>query len=81
MPFIFVDSTKFCQMDCSVDSQPRYMYMILWKHELTEMKIRFISPTHTRTVVLEKWCSWSYYSIFMKIKITCKQRERQSTYY
>lgn len=57
MPFIFVDSTKFCQMDCSVDSQPRYMYMILWKHELTEMKIRFISPTHPRTVVLEKWCS------------------------
>lgn len=77
IPFIFVDSTKLCLIDCSVVSQPRYMFW--WEYELTEMKIHFISSTQQRTVVLEKWCS-SYFPTNMKIFITCKQRERQSRY-
>lgn len=40
IPFIFVDSTKLCQIDCSVDTQPHYM-IIWWEHEVTEMTIHF----------------------------------------
>lgn len=78
IPFIFVDSTKLCQIDCSVYAQPHYM--IWWEHEVTEMTIHFISTTHPRTVVLENLCSTSYLRVDMKIFITCKQRETQSTF-
>lgn len=80
IPFIFVDSTKLCQIDCSVDTKPHYIYTLWLEHEVTEMTIHFISTTHPRTVVLENLCSTSYLRFDMKIFITCKQRETQSTF-
>lgn len=79
IPFIFADSTELCQIDCSVYTQPHYM-ITWWEHEVTEMTIHFISTTHPRTVVLENLCSTSYLRVDMKIFITCKQRETQSTF-
>lgn len=78
IPFIFVDSTKLCQIDCSVDIKPHYW--LRWKHEVTEMTINFISTTHPRTVFLGNRCLPSYFRVDMKIFLTCKQRITQSTY-
>lgn len=79
IPFIFVDSTKLCQIDCSVDTQPHYM-IIWWEHEVTEMTIHFTSTTHPRPVLLGNRSLTSYFRVDMKIVLTCKQRKTQSTY-
>lgn len=80
IPFILVDSTELCQIDCSVDTQPHYVYTLWFEHEVTEMTIHFISTTHPRPVFLGNRCLTSFFRVDMKIFLTCKQRKTQSTY-
>ncbi|XP_052683784.1 fibrillin-1-like [Crassostrea angulata] len=72
---VFMDSTELCQIDCSVDTQPHYIYTLWFEHEVTEMTIHFISTTHPRPVFLGNRCLTSYFRVDMKIFLTCKQRK------
>nr|XP_034310372.1 uncharacterized protein LOC105343533 isoform X1 [Crassostrea gigas] len=74
---VFKDSNKECLIKCSVVSRPSYEKMSSWKHELTKMKINFISTTHRRPAVLKKWCI-TFYLANTEIDITCKRQERQN---